>query len=254
MKKTIIAANWKMNMGLLEAGSLAESFESFAAQAQPKSEVVVCGTFIQLPQLAQICRDVTFGAQDVYFEDNGAFTGEISSEMLLDVGARYVLTGHSERRHVLGETDEIVNKKTFKAVSENLNVIFCVGETEAEREAGKTNQVLKRQVEKGLEGLFSSHLERIVVAYEPVWAIGTGKNASRNDAEDAITKIKEVMAEMFSEEEVANVSFLYGGSVKPENVTDFSNSPVIDGVLVGGASLALETFAPLVEAFEKRDI
>lgn len=250
-KKIIIAANWKMNMNLLEAGSLAEHIEGLVSEAEPKSDVVIFGTFIQLPQLAQICRTTKYGAQDVYFEDNGAFTGEISTSMLSDIGASYVIIGHSERRRILGENDELINKKLFKAVNDGLSVIFCVGETSEERQAGKTHSVLESQISKGLEGIKKEHVSRIIVAYEPVWAIGTGENASRNDAEDAITKMKEVMVSIYSEESVSGVSFLYGGSVKPENVDEFSNSPMIDGVLVGGASLQFEAFVPLIESFEK---
>lgn len=240
-------------MNLLEAGTLAEHIESFVAEVGPQSEVILCGTFIQLPQLAQICRITKYGAQNVYFEDNGAYTGEISTSMLNDIGAEYVIVGHSERRHILGEADEVVNKKLFKVLSDGLTAIFCVGEMEDERAEGKTQEVLKRQIEKGLEGIKIEHLSRIVVAYEPVWAIGTGKSATVNDAENAISFVKETIAGMYSEEAVSGISHLYGGSVKPENVDDFSGSPVIDGILVGGASLDFEKFVPLIEAFENRN-
>ncbi|MBU1119049.1 triose-phosphate isomerase [Patescibacteria group bacterium] len=247
--KTIIAANWKMNLALDEAVILARDIEKYVEENKVQNEVVLCPTFMQLPLVKDEVVKVILGAQDVYYEDNGAFTGEISTEMLKEIQTSYVIVGHSERRHVLGETDEIVNKKNKKVLDSGMKSIFCVGETEEQRENGETDDVLITQVVAGLEGATPEQMKDVVIAYEPVWAIGTGNNATLEDAEAAIKTIRKTIAEKYSVETAQELSVLYGGSVKPDNIDDFANSDEINGVLVGGASLKKDDFIQLIQAF-----
>ena len=212
-----------------------------------KVEAVICAPFTLLKDLKQATKgtNIKIGAQNMHFEEKGAFTGEISPLMLKELDMDYVVIGHSERRQYFNETDETVNKKVLKALEVGIDPILCVGETLEEREAGNTKDVCKVQVEKALENVSKEDLAKVVIAYEPVWAIGTGKTATSEDANDVIAYIREVVANLYGE--LANeVRIQYGGSVKPSNVAEIMNQSDIDGALVGGASLEANDYVELV--------
>jgi triosephosphate isomerase len=187
------------------------------------------------------------GAQDVYFEPNGAFTGEISTSMLKDIGCTYCLCGHSERRHVIGETDDLINKKLAAAITGGLLPILCVGELLAEREASKTNDVVSRQLENGLAGLSEEKVSAVTIAYEPVWAIGTGLTAKPQQAQEVHDFIRKLLAGMYSDELAGEIRIQYGGSAKPDNAAELMTQPDIDGLLVGGASLKADAFLAIIQ-------
>jgi triosephosphate isomerase len=203
-----------------------------------------------LDQLVQAAKgtDVKIGAQNMHFEESGAFTGEISPIALADLGVSYVILGHSERREMFNETDEAVNKKAHAAFAHKLTPIVCCGETLEQREAGETNDFVGSQIEKGLAGLSDDQLKQAVIAYEPIWAIGTGKSSSAQDANEVCAHIRSVVADKFSNEAAAAIRIQYGGSVKPENIKEYMAQPDIDGALVGGASLKSDSFLQLLEA------
>jgi triosephosphate isomerase len=237
--KNLIVANWKMNPNSQKEAK--EIFDSIREGARGlKLEVVVCPPSVYL--YASIFGEgvVSMGAQNVYFEDKGAFTGEISVDMLKDLGVEYVIIGHSERRKYFGETDESVNKKIKKALESGLKVIFCIGETAEERDAGKKNEVLKRQIKQGLVGV--NDLNNINIAYEPVWAIGTGNNCSVEETKESIEFIKKLVGD--------RMRILYGGSVKSENSGAYIKEAMSNGLLVGGASLNPEEFVKIVKSAE----
>jgi triosephosphate isomerase len=243
----IIAGNWKMFKTVSEA-------TSFFAEVKGKAEVagvesVICAPFTALPALVEAAKGTTIaiGAQNVHFEDNGAFTGEISGLMLKDLGVKYVIIGHSERRAYFGESDEIVNKKTVAAFKHGLTPIVCVGEKLEEREAGATKEVCKVQTEGAFQGLSAEQAAEVVVAYEPIWAIGTGKSSTSEDAQDVIGYIRSVIAGLYDEAVAAKVRIQYGGSVKPNNVSEYLGQTDIDGALVGGASLEPASYIALIE-------
>ena len=191
---------------------------------------------------------ILLGAQDLWHSDNGAFTGEVSTEMLADCGVKAVLTGHSERRHVIGETDELVNLKTKRALEAGLIAVLCIGEQLVEREAGQTDAVNERQIRAGLNGISESQLGSVVIAYEPVWAIGTGKTATPEDAQDAHAKIRGLIGQMYSPAAASAIRIIYGGSMKPGNAPELMAMPDIDGGLIGGASLKAEDFCGIIDA------
>jgi triosephosphate isomerase len=191
---------------------------------------------------------IKLSAQNMHFEDKGAFTGEISHSMLKSVGCEYVILGHSERRSIFGETDEIINKKIVKALSVGLNPIFCIGETLEEREGNVTEKVVETQIRKGLENVSESDLAKIIVAYEPVWAIGTGKVATPEQAQDVHYFIRNLISQMYSKEAAENLTIQYGGSVKPDNAAGLLSKPDIDGALVGGACLKADSFVDIIKA------
>ena len=211
-------------------------------------EVMIAPTFTALAQVsAEIASsNIALGAQNMHWEPKGAYTGEIAPTMLLDAGCRYVILGHSERRQFFGETDQTVNRKIRAAVDAGLKPVFCIGESEAERDAGQTFSVLDKQIQNGLENFFLQDLQTLVVAYEPVWAIGTGKTATKDQAQEAHAHIRSKLAKLFSADFAQQVRILYGGSVKPSNVKELMAMPDVDGALVGGASLDPETFSQLV--------
>ena len=213
------------------------------------AEVVVCPPFTALDAALEAAQGtrVIVGAQNMYWEEKGAFTGEISPEMLRDMGCRYVIIGHSERREYFGETDESVNKKLKAALKFNITPIVCVGETLQQREMGITEEVIRKQTESGLSGLDREQAANLVVAYEPIWAIGTGKTASDEDAQKVIGFIRQVIGGMYGSETAEKVRIQYGGSVKPESISGLMQQPDIDGALVGGASLEAKTFAAIVK-------
>jgi len=253
LRRPIIAGNWKMFKTLSEAAALVEAVKPLDALSSGV-EVVVCPPFTALAQVVEVLRgtNIAVGAQDVYWEDSGAFTGEISPVMLKDIGCRYVIIGHSERRQFFGETDEKVNRKLKAVLAHELLPIMCVGETLAEREAGLTEQVIHTQMKAGLAGLTPDQAGRLVIAYEPVWAIGTGKTASDGDAQQVIGYIRSLVKEWFGVSVAAQVRIQYGGSVKPGNTAGLMTQPDIDGALVGGASLEAVSFMGIVQAVAVR--
>jgi triosephosphate isomerase len=244
MRKPIIAGNWKMYKTVSEAKDFAAALKPLVAGVHDRT-ILVCPTFTNLQDVCDILCDsnVAVGAQDLYWEDEGAFTGEISAPMLKSVGCTYVIIGHSERRHYFGETDETVNKKLFAALKHGLLPIVCVGETLGQREKNETFKVIEKQIKEGLKGLETGNWKLVVIAYEPVWAIGTGKTASPEQAQEVHAFIRKLLPK-----EAANdIRILYGGSVKPENVKELMAQPDIDGGLVGGASLKVDSFVKLVK-------
>ncbi|KHF41220.1 triose-phosphate isomerase [Halalkalibacter okhensis] len=248
MRKPIIAGNWKMNKTLGEAKQFVEAVKT-SVPANSEVDAVVCSPALFLESLVSQTEgtDLKVGAQNVHFEENGAFTGEISPVALADMKVEYVIIGHSERREMFAETDETVNKKVHASFKHNLVPIMCCGETDAEREAGKTNEVVKVQVEAGLAGLTADQVKNTVIAYEPIWAIGTGKSSSAADANEVCSYIRKVVAESFSPEAAEAVRIQYGGSVKPANIKEYMAENDIDGALVGGASLEADSFLALLE-------
>jgi triosephosphate isomerase (TIM) len=248
-RRPMMAANWKMNKTIREAEEYTAALLPRAADADGV-DVAVFVPFTCLHEVARMSEDtpVTAGAQNFYFEDSGAFTGEISAPMLLDVGAGAVIVGHSERRETFGETDDTVAKKTRRAVEANLLPIVCVGETKEERDAGGMWDKVSGQVSRVIEELDDVDGESVVFAYEPIWAIGTGDTATPEDAQDAIGKIRDLLKEEVGEDFADTVRILYGGSVKPENAAEIMAQEDVDGGLVGGASLEVDSFVELIDA------
>jgi triosephosphate isomerase len=243
----MMAANWKMNKTVREAQEYTAALLPRAAEGV---DVAVFAPFTSLPEVARMSEDsgVLAGAQNFFYEDSGAFTGEVSAPMLLDVAARAVIVGHSERRELFGETDEMVARKTRRAVEAGLLPIVCVGETKEERDAGDMWEKVSGQVRRVMEELDGPGGESVVFAYEPIWAIGTGETATPEDAQDAIGKIRDLLRELEGDDFADAVRILYGGSVKPENAAEIMAQEDVDGALVGGASLEVESFMELVEA------
>ena len=248
MRKTIIAGNWKMNKTIAESLSLVKELKKIAADVKDR-EIVVCPAFTALGAVAAELKssNIKVGAQNMHFEKNGAFTGEVSALMLRDISVEYVILGHSERRHIFGEKDEVINQKVKAALLNGLKPIFCVGETLSEREAGKTNDIIGNQILKGLKDASKKDIKNVVIAYEPVWAIGTGKNATPEQAEEAHVFIRKVLSKVFDNKTANSASILYGGSVKPDNIKGIIAKENIDGVLVGGASLDAKSFYQIIK-------
>ena len=245
MRKPIIAGNWKMNKNIKEALEFVKEVGTRADRDDV--EAVICAPFLQLKDLKEATKGtkIKVGAQNMHYETSGAFTGEVSAEMLQEIGMDYVIIGHSERREYFGETNETVNKKVLKALEVGIDPILCCGETLEERETDKTKDVVKTQIIAGLANVKAEDLEKVVIAYEPIWAIGTGKTATSKQANDVISYIREVIASVYGE--VANkVRIQYGGSVKPSNVVEIMEQSDIDGALVGGASLQPADYIALV--------
>src|SRR5262245_35348771 len=243
MRRKLIAGNWKMNTDRAGAVALAETVAKRSGEFK-HVDLLICPPSIYLVPIADAIEDspVALGAQNMYHEPNGAFTGEISAAMLKDVGCSYVILGHSERRHILHETDEDVNKKTHAALAAGLVPIVCVGELLAEREAGQTAAVIRRQFAGSLANVSADQIEQVVIAYEPVWAIGTGKVATPEQAEEVHADLRRLLAERYNDGSAAKVRILYGGSVKPDNARQLLSQPNVDGALVGGASLKANDF------------
>jgi len=251
MRRPFIAGNWKMNLTRESSVSLAsEVMRKLEAVAnRDRVEVAVCPPSCYLEAVVTAIDPAILGvgAQNMYHEAAGAFTGEISAAMLLDLGCKYVILGHSERRHILGETDDDVNKKVKTALAAGLTPIVCVGETLPEREAGKTLEVIRTQFTGSLAGLTAEQMSTVVVAYEPVWAIGTGKTATPEQAEEVHLDLRKIMADCYNSGVADVVRIQYGGSVKPDNAAELLAQPNIDGALVGGASLKVGDFMGIVE-------
>ncbi|BCS53545.1 triose-phosphate isomerase [Geobacter sp. SVR] len=247
MRTPVIAGNWKLFKTIGEATSLVSELKPLVAGATGV-EIVVAPVFTALSRVADIAAgsNVQVAAQDCFWKEEGAYTGEVAPKLLKDAGCSHVIIGHSERRQFFGETDQTVNNKAKAALDAGLTAIVCVGETLAEREAGVTFAVIGKQVKEGLAGLSVDNLARVIVAYEPVWAIGTGKTASDEQAQEVHASIRALIGELFGTSAAAELRILYGGSVKPDNVKGLMTQADIDGALVGGASLVAESFAAIV--------
>jgi triosephosphate isomerase len=249
MRPKFIAGNWKMTTTLAGAKDLSAAIAK-GTSANPQLLVAVCPPFTWLTAVADAIKGsaVQLGGQDCHYEKEGAFTGSIAPAMLLEAGCQWVILGHSERRHGLGETDELLNKKTKSALAAGLKVIFCIGELLAEREANTTEAVLDRQLTAGLVGLTAEQMKNVVIAYEPVWAIGTGKVASPEQAQEAHAFVRGKIGKLFGENTAKAVLIQYGGSVKPDNAATLLHLPDVDGALVGGAALKADSFLAIVNA------
>ncbi|SES93866.1 triose-phosphate isomerase [Anaerobranca gottschalkii] len=248
MRKPIIAGNWKMHKTSSETKEfILELLNNFSELENV--EVVICPPFTSLETAANLLKgsNIKLGAQNVHYEKSGAFTGEVAPDMLKDLGVDYCIIGHSERRQYFGETDETVNKKVKAVLEVGIIPIMCVGETLSERENGETESVCKTQVTEGLKGLTAEEIKKVVIAYEPVWAIGTGKSATKEDADETIGYIRKVVEEIAGKEVADAIRIQYGGSVKPENITSYMEMPQIDGALVGGASLQVKSFLEIAK-------
>ena len=244
--KTLIAGNWKMHKNVPEAIELAKAVKKIKS----KAEMLICPPFTALYPVAGVLKGskVSLGAQNMHQEEKGAFTGEIAPGMLKDIGCEYVILGHSERRHIFHEENDTINAKVKAALHAGLKPILCAGETLEERDAGHTKQVLEYQLRNGLKGVSADDMKKLTVAYEPVWAIGTGKTATAEQADDAMSYIKHVLEGLYQD---ITVRLLYGGSVKPDNAAELLAVPVINGFLIGGASLDAEQFAKIAAAADK---
>jgi triosephosphate isomerase len=242
-RRSFIAGNWKMNLNRQQAVALAEAVVERSGEFA-QVDLAVCPPSVYLDVVGQALTGsrVGLGAQNMYHEPSGAFTGELSAAMLLDVGCRYVILGHSERRHILGETDEPINRKVLAALAAGLTPIVCVGELLREREAGQTAAVIRTQFERSLAGLSADQVRGTVIAYEPVWAIGTGKVATPEQAQEVHLDLRNLIATRYNADLAQAVRIQYGGSVKPSNAAELLSQPDIDGALVGGASLKAEDF------------
>ncbi|MGO1580941.1 MAG: triose-phosphate isomerase [Peptoniphilaceae bacterium] len=245
MRKSIIAGNWKMNLNTSDAKKMLEDLVKY--ELDSNVEAIICPPFTSIDAAGEILKDssIELGAQNVSEYEDGAYTGEVSTNMLKDLGVSYVIIGHSERRTYFKESNEIVNKKIKRALSQGLKVILCVGEDQETRDANKHEALVKDQVESSLKNI-DGNIENIVVAYEPIWAIGTGKTCNSDDAEAMCAFIRKVLGDIYSEEKAENLRVLYGGSVKPNNVVELMAKENIDGALVGGASLKSEDFKNLI--------
>jgi triosephosphate isomerase len=248
MRRPVIAGNWKMNNNGAESVALVSQLKAMLADSR-EIDIVVAPPFTALGAVAAVLKGSPIGlaAQNVFWEESGAFTGEISAAMLKEVGCRYVIIGHSERRQYFSETDETVNKRLKAVLKASLIPIVCIGELLAEREAEKTLAVIEQQLREGLQGLSSEEMKKVIIAYEPVWAIGTGKTATPDQAQEVHHFIRDLIARIFSKEVADDTRILYGGSVKPDNVDLLMSQLDIDGALVGGASLNADAFARIVK-------
>jgi len=252
MRKQIVAGNWKMNMNLQEGIQLAKSINDyFCEKPAKKAEVILCTPFIHLSGVAPILKadKLSLGAQNCASEVSGAYTGEVSADMIKSTGAQYVILGHSERRSYYHEDNALLNKKTVIALKSGLKVIFCCGEVKEERESGKHFDVVKKQLEEGLLNLPVGDMKNIVIAYEPVWAIGTGLTASPEQAQEIHKFIRTLVEKHYGKTVAEEMTILYGGSCKPSNANEIFSKPDVDGGLIGGAALKKEDFTAIVEAF-----
>lgn len=252
MRKKIVAGNWKMNKNLQEGVALAKELNEALTADKPNCGVVICTPFIHLVSVAQILDAdiIGLGAENCADKEKGAYTGEVSAEMVKSTGAQYVILGHSERRAYYGETPEILKEKVNLALANGLKVIFCIGEVLEEREAGKQNEVVKSQLEGSLYDLTAEQFSNIILAYEPVWAIGTGKTATAEQAEEMHAFIRATIAEKFGAEAAENTTILYGGSCKSSNAKELFAKPDVDGGLIGGAALKAADFKGIIDAWK----
>jgi triosephosphate isomerase len=249
MRRKIIAGNWKMNNDLNATKSLISNLAKSLNNSE-NCDIIICPPFTSLSEASTQIKNtvIKLGAQNMYFENDGAYTGEISAQMLISVGCEYVILGHSERRAIFNESDPLINKKIKKAISTGLKPIFCVGETLEQREKGITKDIIKTQVTEGLKDISEGEIKTLIIAYEPVWAIGTGKNATPGQAQEVHEFIRLLIKEKYSENIAENIIIQYGGSVKPENAKELLSQKDIDGALVGGASLKADSFLGIIVA------
>lgn len=254
MRRLMLAGNWKMNLNAVEARALIAAIRADidcdAAALARDRDIVVAPPAVMIPAAAQALAgsSIALGAQNMHYEDKGAFTGEVSPPMLLAFGVSHVILGHSERRHIFHESDELVNRKMLSALRHHMIPIMCVGETQEEHDGGRALEVVMRQLQGGLEGVPAEHAARVVIAYEPIWAIGTGRTASPEQAQNVHGAIRQTVADLHGREAAEAMRILYGGSVTPENVDSLVSKPDIDGALVGGASLKADSFARIIRA------
>jgi triosephosphate isomerase len=252
MRKKIIAGNWKMNKTGTEAASFARDLKIKTLNIN-KTEIIICPPFTALPPVYEMVKEsrIKMGAQNVHWEPDGAYTGEVSAEMIENAGCKYVIVGHSERRQYFGETNQTVNRKINQTLTTSLSPIVCIGETLQQRQCGQTKEIVKKQLIEGLVGLSSDQMQRIALAYEPIWAIGTGLTATPGQAEEVHQFIRELIGELFNTQvaEVANI--LYGGSAKPDNIKELLSQQNIDGGLIGGASLKVDSFVAMIKIAEE---
>lgn len=248
MRTPLLAGNWKMHKTISESVGLVNELNGLIGKIYER-DVVVCPPFTSLHAVRDALKEtvIKLGAQDVFWEEKGAYTGEVAPLMLRDAGCTYVIIGHSERRKYFSETDSMVNKKAHAGFNAGLIPIVCVGETLEQREAGKTRTVVEEQVRGALKDLTSLQIEKLVIAYEPIWAIGTGKTDSPEEANNTIKTIRNIVASLYGDESAQKTRILYGGSVKPDNIDSFMREKEIDGALVGGASLEAVSFARIVK-------
>ena len=251
MRKNIVAGNWKMNMTLQEGIALVKELNETLTAEKPNCGVVICTPFIHLASIAQFLNQdiIGLGAENCADKEKGAYTGEVSAAMVKSTGAQYVILGHSERRGYYNETPEILKEKVLLALANGLKVIFCIGESLEEREADKQNEVVKAELEGSVFNLTAEEFKNIVIAYEPIWAIGTGKTASAEQAEEIHAYIRSVIAEKYGKEIADDTTILYGGSCKASNAKELFSTPDIDGGLIGGASLKAADFKGIIDAF-----
>ena len=250
MRRKVIAGNWKMNSDLKETQNLLSKLSSGLSMDNLNCDVIVCPPFTSLAEAYSLLKDtkIKIGAQNMYFEASGAFTGEISANMLKSIGCEYVILGHSERRAIFSESDDLINKKIKKAIESGLKPIFCVGELLEERESGITEKIIEKQIKSGLDGRSSEEMSKIIIAYEPVWAIGTGKTASPAQAQEVHQFIRSLIDEKYGASISSNIIIQYGGSVNANNASELLFQKDIDGALVGGASLKADSFIGIIQA------
>ncbi len=253
MRKKVVAGNWKMNMNLQDGVALAKELNEVLTAEKPNCDVVICTPFIHLATVAQFLNQevIGLGAENCADKVKGAYTGEVSAEMVKSTGAQYVILGHSERREYYKETPEILKEKVQLALANGLKVIFCIGESLAEREANKQNEVVKAELEGSVFNLSAEDFAKIIIAYEPIWAIGTGKTATAEQAEEIHAYIRSCVADKYGAEVADNTSILYGGSCKASNAPELFAKPDIDGGLIGGASLKCADFKGIIDAWKK---
>ena len=250
LRKAIIAGNWKMNNTPAQTTALINEMKPLVAEAD--CEVVLCVPFVDVPAAVEAAKgsNIKIGAENVHFKDSGAYTGEVSADMLVELGVEYVVIGHSERRTYFGETDQTVNLRTLKALEKGLKPIICVGETLEQRELGYTETLLKYQTKMALTNVTAEQLKNVVIAYEPVWAIGTGKTATADQAEEVCAFIRETLAKLYDEETAQAITIQYGGSMNAKNAEELLSKTNVDGGLIGGASLKAPDFTTIIKAAE----
>jgi triosephosphate isomerase len=250
MRRKIIAGNWKMHKDLSESQNLISKLINELRNENVNCDIIICPPFTSLSEAAGLVKNtkLKLGAQNMHFEDKGAFTGEVSAAMLKSAGCEYVILGHSERRAIFGESDEMINKKIKKALDTGLKPIFCIGETLQQRESGIMNDVLKHQVTEGLQHISKGEMEKVVLAYEPVWAIGTGVTATPQQAQEVHVFVRKLISSIFGEDTAENLVIQYGGSVKPDNAGELLSQSDIDGALVGGACLESDSFLKIIKS------
>lgn len=253
MRRFLIAGNWKMNCGPYDAAELLESLKAKKAEVSDHVDVLVCPPFVSIGMAVKYLydTDIQVGAQNIHFEENGAYTGEISGSMLAESGCNYVIIGHSERRQYFGETDKSVNKRVHKALEHKLAPIICVGESLDQRKADEHYDLVKNQVTAALDGISGEEVLDVVIAYEPIWAIGTGETASPEQAQEMHEHIRHVLAELYEQDAADRINILYGGSMKPANAYELLSQTDVDGGLIGGASLDADSFSEIITIAEE---